>query len=221
MNKKIAFLFIGQTPRPDVMDDVRERLGDGVDVQEKGALDSLSDPEISAIAPLSPEDTLITKLRDGQEVRVSETALKALLEQRAAEAADEGAELCAIMCTGSFDLKCPVPVLTADEAFHGQSFPEGTKTIGLMVPLADQQETFAGSYRIRGFKVLTGVADPYGSDDALAAEAARLAEAGADLICLDCMGYTAKQAGVAANACSLPVRIPRIEIANNIIKERS
>lgn len=219
MSRIIAFLFIGQTPRPDVMDDVRGVMGKDVITLEFGALDGLEKQQIAALSPVSPEDTLITKLKDGSEVRVSEKAVAKLLGERAEQAAKAGADLCAVMCTGGFSVKSPIPVITADQAFHGQSIAEGVKSVGVIVPLSEQQKTFSGYYAASGLEIITGAADPYGPTEAIAAEAKRLADAGADIIRLDCMGYTAAQATAARKASGKPVRTPRIEIVRLIQKE--
>ena len=219
MSRIIAFLFIGQTPRPDVMNDIRGTIGRDVEALEFGALDGLGDAEIVAMKPASAEDTLITKLSDGREVCVSEKSVAVLLEKRAVQAAEEGADLCAVMCTGYFELKSPIPVITADQAFHGQSFADGVKCVGVIVPLAEQQKTFARYYKGSGLEIIMGAADPYGDTAAIVSEAKRLAAAGANLIRLDCMGYTAAQASAARAATGLPVRTPRFEIIRLIQKE--
>ena len=216
-NKQIAFFFIGQSPRPDIMEDIRKSFGLQYDIAEYGALDGLDRGEISALAPVSAEDTLITKLRDGSQVRISAEAAEKLLAQKVKEAEGNGAALAAIMCTGEFNLQTLIPVITADDAFHRlQVFPEGSGKIGVIVPRAEQQETFAACYERYGLKVITGVADPYGDDAVIAAEARRLTENGADLICLDCMGFTPQQALLAEKACGKETRIPRTEIIKAI-----
>lgn len=216
----IAFMFIGQTPRPDVMDDVRASLGEDIIALEYGALDGLDREEIAKLKPESDKDTLITKLQDGTEVHVSGAAVEKLLEKQIAKAEKDGAQLCAIMCTGSFRISSKGPVITADQAFHGKNSLGPARSIGVIVPLKEQQDTFAGHYDGSGHNIIMGSADPYGNTEDIIAEARRLADAGADMIRLDCMGYTAAQASAARAAAGLPVITPRIEIIRLIQTQR-
>ena len=214
---KIAFFFIGQSPRPDIMEEVYQTLGSEYSIEECGALDSMDEKEIEELAPLSQQETLITRLRSGVQVKVSEPGVQKLLEQKVLLAAAEGADLAAIMCTGEFRIQAPIPVITADDAFHRLlTFPESCGKLGVIVPEPEQQKTFASYYETYGLPVITGSADPYGDDNAIAAEAKRLAEEGADVICLDCMGFSAKQAEMAEKSCGREIRIPRTEIIKAI-----
>ena len=216
-NIKIPFFFIGQAPRPDMMEEIYKTLGSEYCIEEYGALDDLSKTETAALYPRSPQETLVTKLRDGTTVSVREPEVKKLLEHKVLQAAAEGAELAAIMCTGEFRIQAPIPVITADDAFHKlQTFPESCGKLGVIVPEPEQQKTFASYYETYGLPVITGSADPYGDDNAIAAEAKRLAQEGADVICLDCMGFSAKQAEMAEKSCGREIRIPRTEIIKAI-----
>ena len=216
-NIKIPFFFIGQAPRPDMMEEIYKTLGSEFCIEEYGALDGLSKDAIAALYPRSEQETLITMLRDGTQVCVREPEVQKLLEGKILQAAAEGAELAAIMCTGEFRIDAPIPVITADDAFHRlQTFPESCGKLGVIVPKPEQRETFASYYEAYGLPVITGSADPYGQDSAIAAEAKRLAEEGADVICLDCMGFSEKQAEMAEKASGREVRIPRTEIIKAI-----
>lgn len=216
-NIKIPFFFIGQAPRPDMMEEIYKTLGSEFCIEEYGALDGLSKDEIAALYPRSEQETLITMLRDGTQVCVREPEVQKLLDGKILQATAEGAELAAIMCTGEFRIDAPIPVITADDAFHRlQTFPESCGKLGVIVPKPEQQETFASYYEAYGLPVITGSADPYGQDSAIAAEAKRLAEEGADVICLDCMGFSEKQAEMAKKASGREVRIPRTEIIKAI-----
>ena len=217
MPKTIAFLFIGQSPRPDIMDDIRAGLDADFTIHEYGAMDGLSAERIAEIAPKAQEDTLITRLKDGAEVQVSAAAIETLLEKQVTNAADDGAVLCVIMCTGNFSIKNKIPVITADDAFHKlQTIPEDCRKIGIIVPKAEQQKVFSACYSSYGRPVICGAADPYGNDGTIAAEGMRLASEGADLICLDCMGFTPDQAEKVRMACGKETRVPRTEIIKAI-----
>ena len=100
--KQVAFLFIGQTPRPDTMEEMRRYLPD-LQIREYGALDGVSEAEItSEYAPKSHQDLLISKLQNGRSVQISEEMLGGRLQLKLEQAVADGAQLCVLMCTGSF-----------------------------------------------------------------------------------------------------------------------
>lgn len=218
--KQVAFLFIGQTPRPDTMEEMYRYLPD-FQIWEYGALDGVSEAEIaSEYAPKSDQDLLISRLRNGQSVQVSEAMLGSRLQLKLEQAVMEGAQLCVLMCTGSFPgLKCRVPLLTMDEVFHrNMELPPNTKAIGLIVPMEEQKAQFAAQYAHFKKDVLTAAASPYGLTETIVKEALKLKAMGAECICLDCMGYTDIQAQEVALNTQLPVHTPRRETANQILK---
>ena len=217
---QVAFLFIGQTPRPDTMEEMKRYLT-GFQIREYGALDDVSDEMIAQeYAPMSDEDLLISKLRDGRSVQISEAMLGKRLQIKLNDAVSDGAQMCVLMCTGSFSgLQCKVPLLTMDEAFHQKlEIPLGVKGIGVIVPLEQQKAAFAAQYMRFRKTVLTAAASPYGATETIIEAAIRLKEKGADCICLDCMGYTDTQAEEVAAITALPVYTPRCETANQIIR---
>ena len=50
-SKTIGMITIGQSPRVDVVPEIREILGDGIEVLEAGALDGLSLEEVKGFSP--------------------------------------------------------------------------------------------------------------------------------------------------------------------------
>ena len=218
--KQVAFLFIGQTPRPDTMEEMRRYLPD-LQIREYGALDGVSEAEItSEYAPKSHQDLLISKLQNGRSVQISEEMLGGRLQLKLEQAVADGAQLCVLMCTGSFPgLRCQVPLLTMDEAFHrNMELPINIKVIGLIVPKEEQQVQFAAKYKHFKKEVLTANASPYGLTETIVKEALKLKAMGAECICLDCMGYTDSQAHEVSACTQLPVHTPRRETANQILK---
>ena len=62
MRPIVGMITIGQSPRSDVVPDMVEILGPGVEIRERGALDGLSPREIAALAPAPDDDLLVTRL---------------------------------------------------------------------------------------------------------------------------------------------------------------
>lgn len=218
----IAFLFIGQSPRPDVMEEMRLCLP-GFSIREYGALDGLDAAKIAAdFAPASPSDTLITRLADGSSAAVGEGKLRLRLQEKLWEAARAGADITVLMCTGSFPgLVSPVPLLTMDAVFHQSlQLPEGTKHIGLIVPEAVQQPLFTAKFAHFALPVASAAASPYGDAEKLIDAARSLKAAGADVIALDCMGYSIALAKKVRDAVNIRVLTPREETAAAILRQQ-
>ena len=215
---RAGFLTIGQSPRPDIMDEVRAALDPRVEPLEYGALDGMGPGDIAALAPRRGQEALVTRLADGTSVSVSGAGVRERLRQKLEEARADGCGICVLLCTGRFgDLGSRVPLITSDEVFHeATEFPESVKTLGVIVPLPEQAASFAGYYAAYGRRVLTGCASPYGDPEALWKEARRLRDLGADCLCLDCMGYTIEQGKQLRLLTGLPVKVPREEIAARI-----
>lgn len=215
---RIGFVTIGQTPRADILDEIMPILPECVVPVEFGALDGIGPDAAAAMAPECGSEALVSRMADGSEVRIGERAVRIRLREKLAEAHGAGCALCAILCTGSFDdLESPVPLITSDEVFHrGQRFSDGVKTIGVIVPLREQIETFLPLWTGYGKKVLMGCASPYGDPETIRKEALRLRDLGADCLCLDCMGFTAELGRRLQALTGLEVRVPRMEIAAKI-----
>jgi hypothetical protein len=70
--RTVGAITIGQSPRTDMVPELLEVLGPGVELLEGGALDGMSGAEIAAIAPRDGDQVLVTRLRDGSSVRLAE-----------------------------------------------------------------------------------------------------------------------------------------------------
>ena len=69
---KIGAITIGQSPRDDIIRDIRPLLGEEIQLLQAGGLDGLSREEIEAFTPQPGDYVLISKLRDGSSVVFAE-----------------------------------------------------------------------------------------------------------------------------------------------------
>ena len=95
--QKVVFLTIGQSPRTDVLDEIRPILKD-INIVEIGALDSLSTEQIKELTPTKNEEILVTRLRTGEQVTLSKKKLLPLL-QEIIKQGEEQADILALLCT--------------------------------------------------------------------------------------------------------------------------
>jgi protein AroM len=196
MAPRLGIVTIGQTPRADVLPEMREILGPGVLVVERGALDGLDIRAITQLAPGPDDEVLVTRLRGGTQAFVAHRHVAPRVQACLADLDRAGVELCALLCTGSFPgLASAAPLLHPDRlllgVLRGLTVPG---RLGILTPsLAHVSQTVA-RWRGHGFDPVVAVLSPYQADDgrglALAAEALGGGEAG--LVVLDCMGYGRK-----------------------------
>lgn len=206
---KLGTLTIGQAPRTDITPILDAVLGSELPRQHAGVLDGLSRAEIDRdFAPQPGGALLITKLLDGTSVVIDRerTEQAALAKLAALEAA--GCSTILMLCTGHFAklrtkrarLIEPDRILPPTVAALVQD-----AQLGIIVPLAEQIASEAGKWAPLARPPIYAAASPYGGDGLTVAEAAKaLAERGADILLMDCMGFVERHRRDAATA-GLPV----------------
>lgn len=211
----IGVLTIGQAPRGDLTPELEWHLPAGSVLIECGALDRLTSNEIAALAPASDSHALTTRLRDATSVVIDRDLLIPHIE-RAIEALERaGADATVLVCTGTFPpLRHRRPHLDAEHLLVNgvAGLAASARAPGIIVPLAEQRDAMSERWRSAlGRSVQVEAADPYGHQpERLAADAAaRLARRGADLVVLDCMGFSESTRRAAAETSGLPVILAR------------
>ncbi len=200
----IGLLTIGQAPRPDIVGSMLPAKPGRL--LEFGALDDLSRHEIAALEPVAGEHPLVTRLRTGEEVAVAKERVLPYLQGAADAAVRQGATLLVVLCTGTFpSLRAPVPIVYPDRLLVSTVnalLPGGT--LGVLMPHPGQYETMAQKWALEGRRFVGAVASPYDAGAELARIGRELASQGADLIVLDCMGYTQAMKRTLAEASGRP-----------------
>ncbi|WP_350274309.1 AroM family protein [Kribbella sp. HUAS MG21] len=212
----LGVVTIGQSPRSDMVPEMIQWLPPSVEVRERGALDDLSTAEIAALAPEAGDETLTTRLRDGSSVVIGRAGILPRLQAAIDVLEDGGADVVLIVCTGEFPafrhrrpLLLAGPLLTA-----GLSALAGDSLVGVICPLAEQEQQSYEKFEHLEQKIKVAWATPYqpGTTE-LTAAARQLADEGAQLLVLDCMGYTQEHREAAAAASGLPVVLSRSVVA--------
>lgn len=216
MTARLGVLTIGESPRDDVLPEMRVHLG--VPVTEAGALDGLGAGGLARLRPEGDDEVLVTRLSSGASVRVGRPAVAPLVQQRieALEAAGVAATL--LVCTGTFaPFRHRRPVLHADRLLHAAVGAAAEHTcLGVVCPGADQLTATTQRWSGRGNAVKVAAASPYEAASPVAEAARSLAVGGAALVVLDCMGYTeahARAARAARAASGRPVVLARSAVA--------
>lgn len=209
---RLGLVTIGQSPRVDIRADIDVLLGPA-EVVERGALDTVSGEQLTALAPGPGSEVLVSRLRDGSSVALDEALLLPLVQEAVEHVVARGAGAVLLLCTGHLPgLTASVPLFTAETLAHGAvSALIGDARLGVVLPDAAQCAPTALRWRSRlGREVLTSCADPYRDSPGVLENAVRvLAEEGAEWLFLDCMGYTEDMRRRAARSSGLPTLVAR------------
>ena len=214
--KRAAFITIGQSPRPDILDEMRPWWDEEhLDIEEHGALDGLSRAEIARAAPKESDERLVSRLQDGTEVLLEAGWAHHRVEALVRKLDDGGIDVFVLLCTGRFEGLAPRGVLVAAGPVvdHGlAAIADSAASIGVLLPNEGQKASFrcepAGKRRF-----VLSHASPYSPDaEARWATAARELEE-ADLVVMHCMGYTEPMRRKLAGETGKPVLLARRMLA--------
>lgn len=206
----LGTITIGQAPRPDVTPILEAHLPPGVTLMQVGVLDGMSPAQIAArYAPRPRERRLITRVLDGSAVELDAAATETGVQQKMQELEAAGCAVILVLCTGVFRglrtrrawLVEPdriLPGLVAGLA--------GARRVGVVMPLTQPLDSERRKWSALQIPPSFAVASPYAAgEDGVAAAASELLRAGANVLLLDCFGYTERHQKAAAAATGLPV----------------
>lgn len=217
--RKIATITIGQSPRVDMIPEIQAILGDNVEIIEAGALDDLTREQIAEIAPKQGEYVLVTRLRDGTSVQIAEHHILPLMQGHIDRVIEKGAEVVALVCTGEFP-----PFKTSRLLLEPQKllnhFVAGIakgRRVGVLIPAAEQVEEATKRWNTVGASALEVLpAFPYGDISQVDEACAKLKTWEADLVVMDCMGFTTSHKARVAELTGAPVALPRTILARTL-----
>ena len=195
MKQKLGVITIGQSPRDDVVPEMKEFLGENVEIIESGALDGLKREEIEEFKPEEGDYVLISKLRDGSSVKFSERHILPRLQDCIDKLEGKGADLILFICTGVFPdiFKSTVPILYPQKIIHGvvpNLLDKGK--LAIITPDKDQIKQSQEKWGEIVSNVEVVSASPYTEEDEFPEAIDILRDSDASIVVMDCMGYTGK-----------------------------
>lgn len=188
--RTIGAVTIGQSPRDDVMPHLKTALGPELDFLEAGALDGSSVDEIRSDGPKASGPLLVTRLRDGTEVRVREGYVTSRL-QTCVDSLQDRVELIVVLCTGDIPrLSSAKPVVYPGPLLRSVAGGLGLERLGVLTPAAAQENAQLERWSGHAGRVVVEHASPYRAIGEIEASAERFRRAGVDAVAMDCIGYT-------------------------------
>lgn len=192
--KKLGTITIGQSPRNDVIPEIKKYLGEGVEVVESGALDELTYEEILEFKPEPGDYVLVSKLRDGRSVKFAEKYILPLLQNSIDKLEKEGVDIILFICTGVFPdvFKSKVPILYPQEILHAvaPALVNGGKIV-VITPDKDQVDQAVNKWKDVHENTIAIPASPYNKEiDEFKDAIEKLnREKDISLVVMDCIGY--------------------------------
>ena len=195
MKQKLGVITIGQSPRDDVVPEMKEFLGENVEIIQSGALDGLEREEIEEFKPEEGDYVLISKLRDGSSVKFSEGHILPRLQDCIDKLEDKGVDIILFICTEVFPdiFKSTVPVLYPQKIIHGvvpNLLDKGK--LAIITPDKDQIKQSQEKWGEIVSNVEVVSASPYTEVDEFPEAIDILRDSDASIVVMDCMGYTGK-----------------------------
>ncbi|MEW5933693.1 MAG: AroM family protein [Bacillota bacterium] len=189
----MGLVTIGQSPRPDIVGDLRQVWGDKFRVEEAGALDFLTEHEIRELQPKAGEHALFTALRDGRPVLVARERLIPYLQKGIDLLVGRGASCVMVMCTSPFEgLRADVPLVLPHRVLAGfvrAVLAPGSRVV-VALPVPEQVEEARSRWTGRGMQVVGEVVtSPFAPVDLLEVEFAGLPGWKPEGVILDCFGF--------------------------------
>jgi len=219
---KLGIITIGQSPRVDVLPDFIGALGYKPHIEQRGLLDELTEKAIVSLAPVNVlDETLVTRLRDGTEVKLSEKRVIEMLPQAVAYLEGKDVDLIVLFCTGEFPpitsrvlILYPSVIVGSVVSALFSSTKSRDRKLCVVAPAKEQHDMLAKKWRCAGVALAFETLSPYTSGSAEIAQCAeRAAKLQCDMIVLDCIGYTEKIRSVFASVSHVPVILPRALLA--------
>jgi len=195
--------------------EIQAILGDTAEVIEGGALDGLTGQQIEQLAPRRGDYVLVTRLQDGSSVHVAEHHVLSRFQGQIDRLTAEGAEVIALLCTGEFPpFRAVRPLVEAQRVlYHFVAGVAGGRRLGVVIPLPDQVEEAVRRWQRVGAAVRVEVGSPFADPAELDRAVGALRQWEADLVVLDCMGFSVRMKQRAAEIAGVPVVLPRTVLA--------
>lgn len=212
---KVGILTIGQTPRLDLVPEIRRLMPGNIEIVEKGALDGCTLDEVREFRPKDDADAVVTPMRDGTVVMIGKTHLRSRLEKKIEELNTEGVDVIGLVCGAEWapfrsrkPLVMPYPLLLG---VLSSITIEGK--LGTIVPTERQIEP-SGMAPFRGLAAGTiGVAaSPYGDLDGIRGAARKLKDK-VELTVLFAFGYNLRAKEEVGRITQRPVILIRSLLA--------
>ncbi len=211
---KVGLLTIGQSPREDVVPEMNPFFLPQIRILEKGLLDNLNLEEIRRLKPETGETPLVTRLRKGGSVQLSEKKISSLLPEVIDSMKTKmKVKVVGVLCTHDFQKTEFHPWIIFP--FNSLKFLINriinVKCLGVVVPLEGQIDTAKKKWKKD--KVIVEAKSSPVRGKSWKEIAQNFSRKKVEVVILDCIGYKIKDKRALQKLLSVPVLLPRVVLA--------
>jgi len=189
---KLAAVTIGQSPRPDMWDEIAQSLDFSFQADQFGVMDD--ETALAELRRNEPDShSLVTRLRDGKAIWISSQGLRKHMASLISRIVTRDSyDAVVLLCTGIREIDCEIspPVLYPGRMINKGIVKNAGTPVGIVLPDEKQMTRL-----IPGFPapdIITVELPPPGSPGLYRAAARMLETRGAACIAFHCMGYPLK-----------------------------
>ena len=193
---------------------VAAQRGVGVEVGKQPV--GVQKEQIADLAPSGDDEILVSKLKDDSWALMAESKIISLLQERTDELCRRGVSLIVLLCTGMFskELVASVPVIYPQKLLYSiVPILAGGRKLGIISPDPKQTEQNYERWQKVSDNIVVTAMNPYDKSNAPDKAAQYLKENGAEVVVLDCMGFTIAIKEKMAELMGVPVILPRTLVA--------
>ncbi|WP_246597249.1 AroM family protein [Faecalicatena faecalis] len=216
---KIGAVTIGQSPRVDVTPDILPIFGEKAELIQAGALDGLTREEITQMAPAKDDYVLVSRLNDGTFAKFGESFILKRMQECVKRLEEQGVSLIMVLCGGTFPdvFEAGVPIVYPAKILNGLAKAlSKNSNIVVITPDEDQVQQAYDQWGPIMKKVTPIAANPYGKMEEVEKAAEKAKETDADLIVMDCIGYSRQAKQLVRSITDKPVLLCRTALARTV-----
>lgn len=206
----IGVITIGQSPRTDLKEDIDRIISEKLNIIEKGALDDFDLEYVRLkLQPDSGDTVLVSRMRDGEQVVLSEEKIIPLLQACINDLEAKDCEIIIILCTGKFpDFQHKGVLIYPQKLIHRiTEILAEDGSLGIIVPDEAQVHKTEELWISKGIKPKVVAASPYLDIENLRKKCKYLSDT--SIIYMDCMGYSQNMKEIVAEETEKLVILPR------------
>lgn len=218
---EIAAITIGQSPRDDIIPDLKKLIEIDISIEVRGILDNLDMEGIKMLAPTKKEAVLKSRLRNGNTVSLGYNSVVKGIRKSLSKLRSEGFEIIALLCTCHFSELENEKALIHTACLLEEKVEEMVKkgSLGVLIPSPEQISQTKKKWERPGVKVKIASASPYMESEEILSASADLDRHGVDLIVLDCIGYNLSIFKKLKEISSTPMLLPLEILASHLKKQ--
>ena len=212
----VGAVTIGQSPRDDIVAELLDALGGDARLVQRGVLDDVDRADLDAMHPGPGGEVLVSRMRDGTEVRLERQWLVPRLLQ-CVKSIEAEVDVIVVLCTDPFPgLIAPKPLFLPGRLLREFVVAVGAQRIGVLTPSQQQIEAQRSRWSDVAPEVVVQAASPYTEGARLENVGLAFADERVQLVVMDCIGYTRAMGDVVSTAAGCPALVAVSTLAHTL-----